>query len=110
MKAMVPDSFSGSNFLFDARSNASASGPCGTNALCKLMPPGGGNITGMGIFNASLGTKRLELMKELMPNASVIGYLLNPVNRMSEIESKSVVSAGRSLGIGERILNAKSGS
>jgi len=64
----------------------------------------------MGIFNASLGTKRLELMKELMPNAGVIGYLLNPADRMSEIESKSVVSAGRSLGIDVRILNAKSES
>jgi len=32
------ESFSGSNFLCEARSNASASGPCGTNALCKLIP------------------------------------------------------------------------
>jgi putative ABC transport system substrate-binding protein len=88
---------------------SAASDPVEIGLVPSLSQPGG-NVTGMGIFNASLGTKRLELMKELMPNASVIGYLLNPANRMSEIESKSVVSAGRSLGIDVRILNAKSES
>ena len=86
---------------------SAASDPVEIGLVPSLSQPGG-NVTGMGIFNASLGTKRLELMKELMPNAGVIGYLLNPADRMSEIESKSVVSAGRSLGIDVRILNAKS--
>jgi len=88
---------------------SAASDPVEIGLVPSLSQPGG-NVTGMGIFNASLGTKRLELMKELMPNAGVIGYLLNPADRMSEIESKSVVSAGRSLGIDVRILNAKSES
>ena len=70
----------------------------------------GGNVTGMAIFSASLGTKRLELMKELMPNAGVIGYLLNPAHQKSEIETKSVVAAAGALGIDVRILNAKSES
>jgi putative ABC transport system substrate-binding protein len=71
----------------------------------------GGNVTGMALFSASLGTKRLELMKELMPNAGVIGYLLNPADQMkSEIETKSVVAAAGALGIDVRILNAKSES
>ncbi|MGC1750395.1 MAG: ABC transporter substrate-binding protein, partial [Pseudolabrys sp.] len=70
----------------------------------------GGNITGMGIFNASLGAKRLELMKDLMPNAGVIGYLLNPAHQKSELEAKSVVAAANALGIDVRILNAKSES
>ena len=71
----------------------------------------GGNVTGMALFSASLGTKRLELMKELMPNAGVIGYLLNPADqKKSEIETKSVVAAAGALGIDVRILNAKSES
>jgi putative ABC transport system substrate-binding protein len=50
-------------------------------------------------------------MKELMPNAGVIGYLLNPADQMkSEIETKSVVAAAGALGIDVRILNAKSES
>src|SRR6476659_726789 len=88
---------------------SAVSDPVEIGLVPSLNQPGG-NLTGMGVFNASLGTKRLELMKELMPNAGVIGYLLNPADRMSEIESKSVVSAGRSLGIDVRILNAKSES
>ena len=78
--------------------------------LVPSLSQPGGNVTGMGIFNASLGTKRLELMKELLPSARVVGYLLNPADRMSEIESKSVITAGRALGIEVRILNAKSQS
>jgi ABC-type uncharacterized transport system substrate-binding protein len=42
----------------------------------------------MGIFNASLGAKRLELMKDLMPNAGVIGYLLNPAHQKSELKCR----------------------
>jgi putative ABC transport system substrate-binding protein len=88
---------------------SAASDPVEIGLVPSLSQPGG-NVTGMGIFNASLGTKRLELMKELMPGAGVIAYLLNPADRMSEIESKSAVSAGRALGIDVRILNAKSQS
>jgi ABC-type uncharacterized transport system substrate-binding protein len=68
----------------------------------------GGNITGMAVFNASLGEKRIELTKELLPAAAVIGYLLNPSNQMSELESKGAVKAARTLGIELRIVNASS--
>ena len=89
---------------------SAVSDPVEIGLVPSLNQPGG-NLTGMGIFNASLGTKRLELMKELMPNAGVIGYLLNPASgRKSETESKSVVAAARALGVDVRILNAKSES
>jgi putative ABC transport system substrate-binding protein len=88
---------------------SAVSDPVEIGLVPSLNQPGG-NITGMAIFNASLGAKRLELMKELMPNAGVIGYLLNPADQKSETESKSVVAAARSLGIDVRMLNAKSES
>src|SRR5262245_13864407 len=82
--------------------------------MARLTPDGfrslnqpGGNITGMGIFNASLATKRVELMKDLIPNAAVIGYLLNPADGKGAIERESVVAASRALGIELRILNAR---
>ena len=86
-----------------------ASDPVEIGLVPSLNQPGG-NVTGMAIFSASLGTKRLELMKELMPNAGVIGYLLNPAHQKSEIETKSVVAAAGALGIDVRILNATSES
>jgi putative ABC transport system substrate-binding protein len=64
---------------------SAVSDPVETGLVASLNQPGG-NVTGMAIFNASLGAKRLELMKELMPNAWVIGYLLNPAHQKSEIE------------------------
>jgi putative ABC transport system substrate-binding protein len=89
---------------------SAASDPVEIGLVPSLNQPGG-NVTGMALFSASLGTKRLELMKELMPNAGVIGYLLNPADQMkSEIETKSVVAAAGALGIDVRILNAKSES
>jgi ABC-type uncharacterized transport system substrate-binding protein len=88
---------------------SAASDPVEIGLVPSLNHPGG-NITGMGIFNASLSAKRLELMKDLMPNAGVIGYLLNPAHQKSELETKSVVAAANALGIDVRILNAKSES
>jgi putative tryptophan/tyrosine transport system substrate-binding protein len=88
---------------------SAVSDPVEIGLVPSLNQPGG-NLTGMAVISASLGTKRLELMKELMPNAGVIGYLLNPSHQKSEIETKSVVAAAASLAIDVRILNAKSES
>jgi putative tryptophan/tyrosine transport system substrate-binding protein len=86
---------------------SAVSDPVEIGLVPSLNHPGG-NITGMGIFNASLATKRVELMKDLMPNAAVIGYLLNPADGKGAIERESVVAASRALGIELRILNARS--
>jgi len=86
---------------------SAVSDPVEIGLVPSLNQPGG-NITGMGIFNASLGTKRVELMKELMPNVAVMGYLLNPADGKGAIERESVLAASRALGIELRILNARS--
>src|SRR5262249_54918270 len=38
----------------------------------------GGNVTGVSFFAQALGAKRLELLRELVPNAATIGILANP--------------------------------
>jgi putative ABC transport system substrate-binding protein len=88
---------------------SAAGDPVEIGLVPSLNQPGG-NITGMAILNASLATKRLELMKELLTSAGTVGYLLNPADRMSEIEQKSIVPASGSLNINVKILNAKSES
>src|SRR5215510_4078598 len=85
---------------------SAVSDPVEIGLVPSLNQPGG-NITGMGIFNASLATKRVELMKELMPDVAVIGYLLNPADGKGAIERESVLAASRALGIELRILNAR---
>src|SRR6201982_3068035 len=37
-----------------------------------------GNATGVNIYLSHLGAKRLELLRELVPNAAIIGMLVNP--------------------------------
>jgi putative ABC transport system substrate-binding protein len=81
--------------------------PVEIGLIPSLNQPGG-NITGMAVFNATLGEKRIELTKELMPTVGVIGYLLNPSDQMSEFESKGALAAARALGIELLVLNASS--
>jgi putative ABC transport system substrate-binding protein len=46
-----------------------------------------------------LGPKKLELLHELIPTATIIGLLLNSANPSSEIASKDMQAAARSLGV-----------
>jgi putative tryptophan/tyrosine transport system substrate-binding protein len=41
----------------------------------------GGNLTGINLQNAELEPKRLDLLRELVPNASTIAILINPDNK-----------------------------
>jgi ABC-type uncharacterized transport system substrate-binding protein len=84
---------------------SAVSDPVEIGLVPSLNQPGG-NITGMAVFNATLAGKRIELMKELIPTAALIGYLLNPADQMSAIESKGALAAARALGIELKVLNA----
>ncbi len=85
---------------------SAVSDPVEIGLIASLNQPGG-NITGMGVF-ATLGAKRIELMKELMPAAGVLGYLLNPSDPMSDSESQRVLGAARVLGVELHVLSASS--
>ena len=66
----------------------------------------GGNVTGMAMFTSGLGAKNLELLKDLLPTAAVIAYLLNPSNPSAQIYSKEAATAATALGIQVPVLNA----
>jgi putative ABC transport system substrate-binding protein len=53
-----------------------------------------------------LAAKRLQLLHELIPAASVIGFLVNPSNPASESETRDVQSAASALGLQLHIANA----
>src|SRR5215467_9241755 len=55
----------------------SAGNPAGSGLVASLARPGG-NLTGFASSPALLDPKRLELVSELVPQAAVIGVLLNP--------------------------------
>jgi putative tryptophan/tyrosine transport system substrate-binding protein len=68
----------------------------------------GGNVTGVTFVVNTLGAKRLELLRELVPSATVIGFLINPGNPTSESQTRDVQAAARALGVEPLILNASS--
>jgi putative ABC transport system substrate-binding protein len=68
----------------------------------------GGNVTGLLQFNDSLLTKRLEMMRELVPKASVIGSLIDPRTASGASRSETVQAAARAVGQELRVLNVTS--
>jgi putative tryptophan/tyrosine transport system substrate-binding protein len=84
---------------------SAANEPVRTGLVASLNRPGG-NVTGMGVFNAELAGKRLEVFKELVPATATVVYLLNPSNPAAEIESKEAQAAAPALGIELHILKA----
>jgi len=73
--------------------------------VASLNRPGG-NITGMSILTAEIAAKSVELLKELVPGAAVIAYLVNPSNPAVRIYSKPAVTAASALGIAVSVVNA----
>jgi putative ABC transport system substrate-binding protein len=64
------------------------------------------NITGVTMLTVGLGVKRLEVLKELLPNANRLGLVVNPDNPATETESADVVFAGKASGTAISILSA----
>jgi len=68
--------------------------------LAKSFASPGGNATGISLMTATLTLKRLELIRELVPQSATIGLLVNPDNQDSLAELEDVAhSTGQSLKI-----------
>jgi putative ABC transport system substrate-binding protein len=52
--------------------------PVATGLVKSLSRPGG-NITGLALNSAALGAKRFELLREILPRASRVAYLVDPM-------------------------------
>jgi ABC-type uncharacterized transport system substrate-binding protein len=79
--------------------------PVKTGLVSHLNRPGG-NITGITPSTSVLGPKRLELLHEMVPKATVIGMLVNPNYADAEIQSTEAREAALTLGLQLHIVNA----
>ena len=80
--------------------------PVQQGLVASLGRPGG-NLTGFGWLGA-LAAKRLELLRELVPNGATIGMLVNPASPDSDFEMRDIQDAARILGRQIHILTASS--
>jgi putative tryptophan/tyrosine transport system substrate-binding protein len=73
--------------------------PVGAGLVASLARPGG-NVTGLtGDTGNEIWGKRLELLKETVPNLSRVGVLWNPDIRTSRVRMISTEEAARALGL-----------
>jgi ABC-type uncharacterized transport system substrate-binding protein len=76
------------------------------DGLVKSLNRPGGNATGSHVFTASLGPKRLELLRELVPKAGTVGFLVNPRSQIADIQVTEILEAARTFGQQVNVLNA----
>jgi putative ABC transport system substrate-binding protein len=86
---------------------ANGSDPVRYGLVASLNRPGG-NVTGVTFYNSGLGPKRIELLREIVPGAKVIGVLVNPKNPNAEPDGIEIQEAGRILGVRIELVNASS--
>lgn len=72
--------------------------PVRLGLVASLNRPGG-NVTGATFLVNTLGAKRLELLRELVPSGAAFGVLVNPKNPASGPESADIQAAARTLGV-----------
>jgi putative ABC transport system substrate-binding protein len=71
--------------------------PVADGIVTSLNQPGG-NATGVALRTLELMTKRLELLRELVPHAAAVALLVNPTDVTNELEAKDVEAMMRAIG------------
>jgi putative ABC transport system substrate-binding protein len=80
--------------------------PVALGLVASLNRPGG-NLTGVTNLNVEVGPKRLELLRELLPSATLIAALVNPTNpTVDEPFVRELQAAARTIGLKLHVLHA----
>jgi putative ABC transport system substrate-binding protein len=80
--------------------------PVRLGLVASLNRPGG-NVTGVTQTNVEVAPKRLQLLHELVPTASVMALLVNPADpTIAETTTKEMQAAAHTLGLQLHVLNA----
>jgi putative ABC transport system substrate-binding protein len=74
------------------------SDPVAAGLVPSLSRPTG-NVTGVAFMFTRLGAKNLEILHQLVPNATVIGVLVNPSNPNAEPQVRDLQASARTLGL-----------
>ena len=78
------------------------------NGIVASFARPGGNVTGLTILTEELSGKRLELLKEAVPNVTRIGALSDLTNPTQPLEWKEILAAAQALGLKLQSLGVRS--
>jgi len=67
--------------------------------LAQSFARPGGNVTGFNMYSHTFSAKRLELLHELVPQATTVGVLVNPLNPSAQQETLDLSQAAATLGL-----------
>jgi putative ABC transport system substrate-binding protein len=81
--------------------------PVSLGIVASLARPGG-NITGLSQMSPDLTGKRLELLKEILPKVTRVGFIRNPDNPGMTLRFKEAQVAAPALGIALQSLDVRS--
>jgi len=81
--------------------------PVATGLVDSLNRPGG-NVTGVSFLTVASASKRLGLLRDLAPAATVIGLLVNPTDPGAETAIKELEALARSQGLTLHVVRANS--
>jgi putative ABC transport system substrate-binding protein len=82
-----------------------AGDPIKLDLVTSLNRPGR-NITGVTQLSSELVSKRLGLLHDLIPTATIIGLLVNPTDPRAETQTSDMQEAAHALGLQIHVLNA----
>ena len=83
--------------------------PVALGLVASLNRPGG-NVTGSLMFANELGSKKLQLLRELLPNAARLGVLADPAQPGVQSDIADLQAAARTLGLQLVVANASTDS
>jgi putative tryptophan/tyrosine transport system substrate-binding protein len=69
------------------------------SGLVKSLNRPGGNLTGVSMMTVGLVSKRLQIMRDLVPNATTIAMLVNPKARSTQSAEDEASAVARPLGV-----------
>jgi putative ABC transport system substrate-binding protein len=87
---------------------ASSGDPVGTRLVASLARPGG-NVAGLSLQTTDTATKRLELLREIVPGLHRVAILANGGNPAAVLNAQEIETTARNLGLDTVTLQVRTG-
>lgn len=81
-----------------------------SDGLVESFNRPGGNVTGATFIGTALTSKRMELLREILPQVSDVALLVNPKGTLADVQIREAKTAAQALGLVLHIVNAISES